>query len=182
MGNVGPAKKERGVFLMNFNIIKTKQSYNIELLQKEVKKILEKSNSGCVALSGTTPEFDMYSTYTGPLKDTDIKEEDFKYLNSELRGSVIETIWNNNKRSIGRFRILTIKPFENRYTKHVDADYRTHLAVFTNEESFLEIDNTPYHIPADGVAYLCNTRKIHTAYNHGNTNRVHIVWNDRNCE
>jgi hypothetical protein len=167
---------------MNFSVIKINQKYNIKKLQEEVIEILKMSTSGCVALSGTTPDFDMYSFYIGPLKNTDIKEDDFRYLNPMLNGTVIEQIWNNNKKSIGRFRILTIKPFENKYSKHVDADYRTHMAIFTNESSFLEIDSITYHIPADGSAYLCNTKKIHTAYNHGNTNRVHLVWNDRNCE
>lgn len=166
---------------MNFDVIKTKQRYNLTKLKNEVNEILSKTGKNIVSLSGNSQDYDLYNFYTGPLINTKLKEEDFKYLHPSLKNTEIEKIWNNNIKTIGRFRIIKLTSGQD-YTLHVDADYRYHLCITTNDQSHLEIDSKLFHILPDGFAYLCNTRKLHRAMNYGTTDRIHLIWNDRNCE
>jgi len=165
---------------MNFDIIKLTQYYDIEKLTVDVLKLVQ-DNTTSVTLSSTMTDFDMYTSHTTPLQGTAVLESDFTHLHPSLRNTVFEEIWKNNIDTIGRFRIMILQP-NTSYLPHFDADYRHHLAVITNPDAVLQINNCNYHLPSDGSVYLCNTRKLHTAINNGVTRRIHLVWNDRNCE
>lgn len=166
---------------MNFSIIKLEQYYDIGELQSSVSRLLLSTATPTISLSGTTPEFDMYTSYNDPLSHTALSESDFTHLHPSLYGSIFHDIWQANWPNIGRFRIMTLYPGAT-YPLHFDADYRHHLAIYTNVDSYLHIAGIDYSIPIDGHAYLCNTKQQHTAINRGETPRIHLVWNDRNCE
>jgi hypothetical protein len=56
---------------------------------------------------------------------------------------------------------------------------RLHIPIITNEECIHEWYATPEdfktHIPADGSAYMFRTNILHDTYNHGKTERYHII-------
>lgn len=86
-------------------------------------------------------------------------------------GDVIESIENP-----GEARLLKLKPGET-YTAHTDPDDRYHIAVFTNEYSYI-IDfnsNLMHHLPSDGKLWKMDTSIPHVASNFGSRDRIHLV-------
>jgi len=76
---------------------------------------------------------------------------------------------------IGQARLLCLESAES-YTAHADPDDRIHVAVITNEFSYIVnlTDNKLYHLPADGQAWYMDTGKLHVAANWGSRTRIHI--------
>ncbi len=95
-----------------------------------------------------------------------VKDE---FKNTPL-GHVLESIPN-----CGQARLLCLKSGES-YTAHTDPDDRVHLAIISNEFSFLvDIDNgNLHHLPVDGQLWLMDTSRIHVAANWGGWDRIHL--------
>lgn len=76
---------------------------------------------------------------------------------------------------IGQARLLTLESAES-YTAHTDPDDRLHLAIITNEYSFLVdmLFGNLYHVPADGTVHLMDTSRAHVAANWGGRPRIHL--------
>ena len=91
-------------------------------------------------------------------------------FNNTPIGEVLASLGN-----IGQARLLCLESAES-YTAHADPDDRIHVAVITNEFSYLVnlTDNILYHLPADGQAWYMNTGKLHVASNWGARTRIHI--------
>lgn len=77
--------------------------------------------------------------------------------------------------NIGQARLLCLDSAES-YTAHADPDDRIHLAIVTNEFSYLvDLTNDKlYHLPADGQLWYMDTGKIHVAANWGPRTRIHL--------
>lgn len=85
-------------------------------------------------------------------------------------GDVLDKLGN-----IGQARLLVLESGDT-YTAHTDPDDRYHLAITTNEFSYL-IDISEqkfYHLPVDGVAWHMDTSTTHVAVNWGPTPRIHL--------
>lgn len=66
------------------------------------------------------------------------------------------------------------------YPRHVDTpidSYRMHIVMETNPDAGFEMDGDEFGLPADGYVYMLATgRYEHTAWNRGDTERLHLTW------
>lgn len=121
----------------------------------------------------------------GSLWDFDKKRfktqsREYNELHFTLRGGYwehlirdVESYWSA---PLGRVRLM-LRPPMSCYSLHQDEDIRLHLAIQTNPGCFMVFPESGcFHIPADGRLYASNTRLIHTAFNAGATDRVHLVF------
>lgn len=76
---------------------------------------------------------------------------------------------------IGEARLLKLKSGDT-YTAHTDPDDRIHLAILTNQYSYLlDLSNEQmYNVPVDGHLYEMDTSRVHIAANFGGDDRVHL--------
>lgn len=51
---------------------------------------------------------------------------------------------------------------------------RIHIPIITNSNSMLTFNDRPYHLKS-GEVYEINNRIIHSGFNHGNTDRIHLI-------
>ena len=75
---------------------------------------------------------------------------------------------------ISRIRLMKIMPFCC-YSWHQDATARLHIPIITNPNSFLVVENQAKHL-ARGFLWYVNTKKPHSAFNGGDKNRYHVVY------
>jgi hypothetical protein len=105
-------------------------------------------------------------------------EDEFTEFNSAFGGTIFEEIHRSLPVRVGRTRLMFMAPGRC-YTFHRDTSPRLHLAISTNDQSFLllEVDGKfeRLHIPADGQIWRVDTRRIHTAMNAGPNPRIHWV-------
>ena len=110
------------------------------------------------------------------------KETEFTEIILHFKGTYIEEIIRTLPMNFGRVRIANQVP-KKVYSFHKDAEMRYHLALITNPNAwFIYRDKPPYHIPADSHLYSVNAMERHTAFNLGNENRVHLLFNEINTE
>jgi len=74
-------------------------------------------------------------------------------------------------------RVLIAKP-GCKIPSHNDGLFRLtlHIPLETNENCLFEINSQSVYLPADGSAYILNTRLPHAFSNEGFTSRVHLVF------
>jgi len=103
-------------------------------------------------------------------------ESAYTELNDEVKGTEIEHVYNEMTKhySIGRFRVMGLLP-NTCLAWHRDTSPRIHVAVKTSEACKFAIQNSLFHIPADGHAYYVDTTKDHSVFNGSNELRLHIV-------
>lgn len=75
---------------------------------------------------------------------------------------------------IGRVRINLKQPF-NANSWHRDPEARLHVPIHTNPGCMFLINHFATHLPADGSVYFTDTRAYHSAFNGGDTPRIHLV-------
>ena len=105
-----------------------------------------------------------------------VPEINFSQFNPDFAGTYFEHVHQElSKRfPIGRTRILS-KGLYNCNSWHRDPEPRLHIPVITNPGSLFVVNHHVTHLPADGSVYFTDTRGYHTAFNGGETRRVHIV-------
>jgi hypothetical protein len=96
-----------------------------------------------------------------------------KFINSHLcsTGKMMSAILINLPagKSIGRHR--DSNPVGNRFNRC----HRIHIPVITNNECFFEIDDE-LKVMKEGEAWeINNVRKLHSVYNNGETDRIHLL-------
>ncbi len=122
--------------------------------------------------------------------------DEFEYdeFISEFKHTYFYEIWKELREEYGgvyRMRLMLLDQNVRIYRVHQDYYYRYHIPIITNDLSFLHMSNIDghpqvtddfqvpsmmtYHLPADGSMYQVNTTTMHTAYNGGSTDRVHLV-------
>ena len=170
-------------------------SIDIDLLQKEVKKLIEKigldphSQISLTSLDGN----DDWKCSIGDLRSEThtnygIPEEDYTVVNKSIIGSYIEECINKFP-EFYRWRILRLHR-NGVYQIHSDGilnkmkNNRIHIPIITNLESYLcflddnihDGENTfhCHHLEA-GKVYEIDTTSFHTAINFGYTDRVHMI-------
>ena len=79
--------------------------------------------------------------------------------------------------SFTRGRILIAKA-GHKGNNHTDEQtaFRLHIPIITNEKCLMNFSDKSYHMPADGSAYITNTKKPHSFENMGNNDRIHLVF------
>ena len=78
------------------------------------------------------------------------------------------------------FRAVLIGLYPNfEYLPHKDCpenSFRMHIAIETNPKSAFQVAGKCIHIPADGFIWILNTNEIHSAWNFGDSPRIHLTW------
>lgn len=75
---------------------------------------------------------------------------------------------------LGRVRLLRLKP-RMTLSFHREPEPRIHVPIVTNPGAIMVINNHATHLPADGSAYITDTRAYHNAFNGGEQDRIHLV-------
>jgi hypothetical protein len=88
----------------------------------------------------------------------------------------LQTMFSNlGIENCGRVRLLDLPPFSTYgYHKDGENEWRLHIPLISNNDSFLVVDDKLWRLPVGNV-YLINTSLRHTAMNCGLTRRIHLV-------
>jgi hypothetical protein len=115
-------------------------------------------------------------SYQEVARDELVDESAFSELVDIFKGTYFETVFNELKARypIGRMRILK-KNIYNCNSWHRDPEPRLHIPIYTNPGALFIVNHHCTHLPADGSVYFTDTRGYHTAFNGGETPRVHLV-------
>ena len=117
-------------------------------------------------------------------------DSDYTFFIQEFNDTLFYDIWREHCEGLCRMRLMRLMP-KTGLSFHEDFCARFHFAITTNPAAFfLTTENDDWaetqdgftlpgvsvsHIPADGRMYRVNTRRLHTVYNGGNTERIHLV-------
>lgn len=106
-----------------------------------------------------------------------LKENQFIYFNSDYINTPIHDyyLFLKERFNIGRIRIMILKE-KSCYTLHKDYTKRIHLAIKSNNDSFMYFpENNIFKVPVDGRSYIFDTTQYHTYINPSFFTRIHIV-------
>ena len=105
-----------------------------------------------------------------------VKESLYTELCPEFKDTYVEEVYNLVKKhfKIGRMRFL-MKPPRTCLSWHRDPEMRLHIPIITNEGCKMVIEDTAFHMPADGSAYITDNTKYHNFFNGSEIERVHLV-------
>jgi hypothetical protein len=96
-------------------------------------------------------------------------------VKEQYQGTAFEKILNKLPFSIGEARIIALSPMHC-YTQHADIDDRYHLNISGNGGYLLDlVDNKIYPTVNDGIWYLMDTGRLHTAVSCGEKIRYQLV-------
>ena len=95
---------------------------------------------------------------------------------SEFKDTYVEEVYNliKSKFKIGRMRFL-MKPPRTCLSCTRDPEMRLHIPIITNEGCKMVIEDTSFHMHADGSAYITDNTKYHNFFNGSEIERVHLV-------
>lgn len=103
------------------------------------------------------------------------EEHDFSIFNHQLDHTYFREVYDSVPFTVGRMRIMVLPPMTV-YKMHRDSSRRAHLSIHTNDDARLVTrDGETCHIAPDGRVHIADTRRLHTAYNAGVEQRVHLV-------
>lgn len=110
-----------------------------------------------------------------PEREIKLDENDFKYLCTQFRGTVFETVYNSlqEKYKIGRVRLMLMKP-KTCLSWHVDSSKRLHYPIKTQKGCFMNINGETKEMPQYKWC-LADTTVEHTAFNASKEDRIHLV-------
>ena len=105
-----------------------------------------------------------------------IEESKYTELCPEFKGSYVEEVYNliSKHFKIGRIRFL-MKPSRTCLSWHRDPEKRIHIPIITNKGNIMVIEDTAFHMPSDGAAYITDNTKYHNFFNGSEVDRVHLV-------
>ena len=105
-----------------------------------------------------------------------VKESQYTELCPEFKGTYVEEVYNivRSKFNIGRMRFL-MKPPRSCLSWHRDPERRLHIPIITNIGNIMVIEDTAFHMPSDGAAYITDNTKYHNFFNGSECERVHLV-------
>jgi len=105
-----------------------------------------------------------------------VKEELYTELCPEFKDTYVEEVYNiiTSKFKLGRVRFL-MKPPRSCLSWHRDPEMRLHIPIITNKGCKMVIEDTAFHMPADGSGYITDNTKYHNFFNGSEIDRVHLV-------
>jgi len=105
-----------------------------------------------------------------------IEESKYTEICPEFKGSYVEEVYDLIREHfhIGRIRFL-MKPPRTCLSWHRDPEKRIHIPIITNKGSIMVIEDTAFHMPSDGAAYITDNTKYHNFFNGSEVDRVHLV-------
>jgi len=105
-----------------------------------------------------------------------VQEELYTELCPEFKDTYVEEVYNliTSKFKLGRVRFL-MKPPRSCLSWHRDPEMRLHIPIITNVGCKMVIEDTAFHMPADGNGYITDNTKYHNFFNGSEIDRVHLV-------
>jgi len=114
-----------------------------------------------------------------------IQEHLYTELCPEFKDTYVEEVYNliSSKYKLGRVRFL-MKPPRSCLSWHRDPEMRLHIPIITNEGCRMVIEDTSFHMPANGNGYITDNTKYHNFFNGSEFDRVHLVATviEHNCQ
>lgn len=112
----------------------------------------------------------------------DRKESHFNQFNQEFKSWYLEEVYQRvcewAKTPIGRMRLMRCLP-HTCYSTHRDTGVRFHIALSSNPHCYFVFDDRDIiRIPVDGQLYAAVTQRWHTFVNAGETERIHLVFDE----
>jgi len=96
-------------------------------------------------------------------------------INTDLKGTVWESILESLPYDKGEARVIKLKPGES-YMAHADIDDRWHLTLQCEQSYLIDLDSQTMHLlKTDGYWYEMDAGRIHTASNYGSYDRFQLV-------
>lgn len=183
-------------FKGNDHIIKLDLKFDLEKMREALQEITTESGYGgigsgfyvlpmtCRKNSSLESDNDLSGrfytrvddSYQEVARDEIVDEAEFTELTEAIKGTYFETVHKElaARYPIGRVRILK-KDIYNCNSWHRDPEPRLHIPIYTNPGSLFIVNHHCTHLPADGSVYFTDTRGYHTAFNGGETPRIHLV-------
>ena len=105
-----------------------------------------------------------------------VPEHLYTELCPEFKDTYVEEVYNliTSKFKLGRVRFL-MKPPRSCLSWHRDPEMRLHIPIITNIGCKMVIEDTAFHMPADGNGYITDNTKYHNFFNGSEIDRVHLV-------
>jgi len=114
-----------------------------------------------------------------------VEEHLYTEICPEFKDTYVEEVYNliSSKYKIGRVRFL-MKPPRSCLSWHRDPEMRLHIPIITNEGCRMVIEDTSFHMPANGNGYITDNTKYHNFFNGSEFDRVHLVATviEHNCQ
>lgn len=119
--------------------------------------------------------FDKDNIMQAPKRKIPVKEEDFRFICSQFKGTLFEEAYNvlSKKYVLGRVRIMNTKP-KTCLTWHTDDTPRVHYPIKTQPGCIMVIEDNAVHLEQNKW-YFTNTLLPHTAFNGSREERIHLV-------
>lgn len=89
-------------------------------------------------------------------------------------GTLLNVLSEFDISAIARIRLMKVSP-KRCYSWHSDVSIRIHIPLISNKGSFLVIKDESKHLTV-GKIWIANTQFPHTAFNGGNSDRFHLVY------
>ena len=105
-----------------------------------------------------------------------VREHLYTEICPEFKNTYVEEVYNiiKTKFKIGRVRFL-MKPPRSCLSWHRDPEMRLHIPIITNKANIMVIEDTAFHMQADGSGYVTDNTKYHNFFNGSEIDRVHLV-------
>lgn len=154
---------------------------NFNLLKQEILNILKINGvdqdgipRSQLICQGLTPNSNNWDTGIGRIEELDISEEKkYCHLNTDLKGSILESIINRHNAYRTRIMIMHHKSC---YSVHSDPSPRLHIPILTNRGNWMVWPNYSKCVHLNtGYVYWTDTTKDHTAFNGTLEQRIHVV-------
>jgi hypothetical protein len=114
-----------------------------------------------------------------------VEEHLYTEICPEFKDTYVEEVYNliTSKYKLGRVRFL-MKPPRSCLSWHRDPEMRLHIPIITNEGCRMVIEDTSFHMPANGNGYITDNTKYHNFFNGSEFDRVHLVATvlEHNCQ
>ena len=106
----------------------------------------------------------------------EVDESVYTEICPEFKGTYVEQVYHDMRRrfKIGRVRFL-MKPPRSCLSWHRDPEMRLHITIITNNGCIMVIEDTAFHMPANGNGYITDNRQYHNFFNGSEIDRVHLV-------
>ncbi|OFZ29179.1 MAG: hypothetical protein A2622_14145 [Bdellovibrionales bacterium RIFCSPHIGHO2_01_FULL_40_29] len=172
-------------FQANFEIIKISCQIDVEksysIIQKYISKFGLMKKDGYSTYEGIGLQYhDSHNIYFDSIMSSDYTNSK-KVIYNKINplGEDLVDIYNTfSNIRLSRGRVIIAKPGF-RMASHTDGAHinTLHIPILSSPDSIIVINNTSYHLPADGSAYLVNATMPHYAYNNSaESDRVHITF------
>ena len=153
----------------------------LELPQTDYMKERVQFATQCYGWAITTENLDPDSKSNPPwpeaVDDTAYQDKELRpERKTELVFDVIERIF--EKIPYACKMLISVFPPGGETIPHKDQDFllRIHVPIYTNKDVQWLTEEGYHKMYEEGSAYLCDTRKMHSVYNDGKTDRVHLIF------